>query len=184
MLLDLIVSIVALFVSPDAARGLVSTAPRYLNEETARQHLAAAVVVAMWTRTKPKTSLSIAWHESRYMHTAITREPPHPVTGQARWSCGVMTPEPITDRKACEVIAGNLVSGYLAGAQHLRAWLDVCRGHEGCALLGYAGAATHDCASEMTRACIAARDFATRSMWIDRSIRPMAKSHRAKPPAS
>lgn len=184
MLLDLIVSFVALFVTPDAAQGFFSTAPTYLkDEETARQHLAAAVVAGAMTRTKPETLLAIAWHESRYKHTETTREPPDPRTGQARWSCGVMTPEPITDRKVCEEIAGNLAAGYLAGAQHLRAWLDVCGDHSGCALLGFAGAATHDCSSTMTLACIAARDFAMRSMWIARAIRP-AKSRRVKPPTS
>ena len=183
MLLDIIVSFVAMFVSPDAAQGLVATAPQYLDEASARQHLAAAVVASALTRTKPETLLAIAWHESRYKHTEITREPPDPRTGQARWSCGVMTPEPITDLRACEAIASNLAEGYLAGARHLRAWLDVCGDHSGCALLGYAGAATHDCAVSPTLACVAAGDFATRSMWIARSIRP-AKSRRVKPPVS
>ena len=196
MLLDLIVSVVAMFVSPDAVRGLIATAPQnLLSEETARQHLAAAVAAAALTRTKPETLLSIAWHESRYKYTETTSEPPC-APGMStctkdeqrrrapRWSCGVITPEPITDRKVCEEIASNLATGYLAGAQHLRAWLDVCRDHAGCALLGYAGAATHDCANEMTRACVAARDFATRSMWIARAIRPVKKSHRTKPLAS
>ena len=184
MLLDIIVAFVVTLVSPDAAQGLAATAPQYLDEEAARQHLAAAVVAGTLTRTKPETLLSIAWHESHYKYTEITLEPPHPVTRQTRWSCGVMTPEPITDRRACEETASNLVAGYLAGALHLRAWLDVCRDHSGCALLGYAGAATHDCATTMTKACVAAREFATRSRWIERSTRPVTKSHRVKPPAS
>jgi len=183
MLLDLIVSFVAMFVTPDAARGLSSTAPAYIDEDSARQHLAAAVVAGVMTKTKPETLLAIAWHESRYKYDAITREPPDPVTRQARWSCGVLTPEPITDRRACEVIAGSLARGYLAGARHLRAWLDACGDHSGCALLGFAGAATHDCANSPTRACVAARDFAVRSMWITRVLRP-AKSRREKPPLS
>jgi hypothetical protein len=182
MLLDLIVFFVVLFVTPDAARGLSSTAPAYLDEDSARQHLAAAVVAGLMTRTKPETLLAISWHESRYKYDVITSEPPDPRTGQARWSCGVLTPEPITDRQACEEIRSNLALGYLVGARHLRAWLDVCRDHSGCALLGYAGAATHDCANTPTAACVAAKDFAMRSMWIKRALRP-AKS-RAKPPLS
>jgi len=104
MLLDLIVSFVAMFVTPDAARGLSSTAPAYLDEDSVRQHLAVAVVAGVLTRTK-----------------------------------SAMTPEPITDRGACDAIASSIAKGYRASAHHLRGWLDVCGDQPGCALLGFAG---------------------------------------------
>lgn len=165
-MIDILVAVIALFVTPRDADALRSTAPTYLTLEAAREHLISAIVAGTVTRTDPMLLLSISHHESRYKYTEITVEPPHPKTGKPRWSCGVMTPEPISDRAACSIAASSALEGYLAGAKHLRAWLHVCREHQGCALRGYAGAATHDCAREMTLACVAAADFAQRAVWI------------------
>jgi hypothetical protein len=158
-MLDLIVAFLTTLVPDHSANGLASTAPSYLTRDQAREHLGAAVVAAAVTNTDLPILLSIAWHESRYKHDVVTPEP------GGRFSCGVMTPEPIRDHKACSLARSSLVESYLAGARHLKVWLRSCGGHYGCALRGYAGAATHDC-RESTRACIAARDFAQRATWI------------------
>lgn len=166
-MLDIIIALVSVFVSPSSADALRSTAPTHLKTiDVARPHVAAALVFAVVTRTRPTALLAIADHESNYQHDIVTPEP------GGRFSCGVMTPEPLTSRLACSRDAASIASGYLAGALHLRAWLDVCRGDERCALRGYAGAWTLKCdgADAGSRPCMAARWFEARARQIEHAF--------------
>ncbi len=132
MILEWIASIVAALCPSSAVSHLRSTAPTYLTTDAdARDHLASALVAGA-AYAVPALLSSIAWHESRYQQRQITPE----VGGHA--SCGVMTPEPTT-RAGCRRATSTLLSGYLAGARHLRGWLDVCGQNVACALWGYAG---------------------------------------------
>jgi soluble lytic murein transglycosylase-like protein len=112
----------------ELARGAQRTAPTYLTAYTAPEHAFAAVIAGKIYDVEPALLLSIAWHESRYEIAAVTPEIGHKV------SCGAMTPEPIA---RCP--APSLLGGYLAGARHLRGWLDAEHGNLRLALLGYAG---------------------------------------------
>jgi hypothetical protein len=139
---------------------LQASAPAYIDEYTAPEHTAAADLAAFVTATDPADLLSIAWHESRYVQRAVTREPGN------RWSCGVMTPAPTHDFGSCMLATESLLAGYLAGAVHLREWLIVCRGDRHCALRGYAGAARSRCNIDPDRACRAAWEFERRARVI------------------
>lgn len=120
------------FVHADEADALRQTAPSYLTTvEAAEEHLAAAQLAAGAHGVPVELLLSIAWHESRYVADARTREP-----GE-RWSCGVMTPEPHAGE--CRPEELTLLGGYDAGAAHLRTWVNACGGDVACALRGYAG---------------------------------------------
>ncbi len=166
-MLDLIIAIVSLFVSPASADALRSTAPQHLvSVDVARPHVGAAATIATMTRTRWSALLAIAAHESNYKHDEVTPEP------GGRFSCGVMTPEPLTSRRACSAAAASLASGYLAGAMHLRVWLDTCRGNERCALRGYAGAWTLRCdgVDKASRPCAAARWFEQRARDIEHAF--------------
>lgn len=110
----------------DLAAGAARTAPAYLTPDTALEHATAAATAARVYRVDAALLLSIAWHESRYSVAAVGPE--------ARGvSCGVMTPEPVA---RCP--RATMLGGYLAGAAHLRTWLDATH-DEHTALLGYAG---------------------------------------------
>lgn len=134
MLLDLIVSFVAMFVTPDAARGLSSTAPAYLDEDSARQHLAAAVVAGVVTGEDSSVLLAIARGESNYRVDVLM------VERSGALSCGVMQATAI-NRDDCTRLRSSLLAGYLAGARQLRAWRTHarCRGNLAYGLAGYAG---------------------------------------------
>lgn len=123
----IVVLLILRLLVPGAAHALRSTAPRDLTDLAAEQNLAAALVAAHEEHVDPTLLLSIAWHESRYQAHVVTAEP------GAKWSCGVMTPEP---RARCH--PGSLLDGYRAGARHLRGWLEVTHSTR-AALLGYAG---------------------------------------------
>lgn len=140
-MLEIITAYLVAICSPQAAEGLRSTAPIYLTSSTAKEHIAAAFVASAATQTDPSLLLSIAWHESRYVVTAITREPPDPITGEPRWSCGPMTPEPLKSLTRCKQATSSTLAGYLAGARHLRVWINACRGNRACALRHYGGKA-------------------------------------------
>jgi hypothetical protein len=116
-----------LLVPASDAEALRRTAPQYLDHELAAEHLAAARVAGAVFSVDPDLLLAIAWRESRYVASAVTAE-----TG-GRVSCGVMTPEPTTN-----CVQQTVLDGYLAGARHLRVWLDATHS-ERAALLGYAG---------------------------------------------
>lgn len=133
---------------------------------TARAHLAAARVASATTGEDVDMLLSIAWHESRYDVSAVTRE----VGG--RVSCGAMTPEPV---RACS--SSTLIDQYRAGAEHLHAWRAATR-TERDALLGYAGgyALLRACAKgpvirrsgRHDDLCRVADVFTARAAWIGR----------------
>lgn len=124
------------------ARALQETAPTYLSQESAAQHLGAARVAGGRYGVDPAVLLSVAYHESRFVIDQRTRE------SGGRVSCGVMTPTP---QERCNAGELTLLGGYLAGALHLRTWIDVCHaadhwrhdvddeGIRRCALWAYAG---------------------------------------------
>lgn len=101
-----------------------------LTAETAREQLASARIAGQLYNIPPEMLLAIAWHESRYHADAVTVEPGH------RVSCGVMTPTP---QRRCSSAELTPFGGYVAGAKHLRMWLDHCNGNTWCALTAYIG---------------------------------------------
>ena len=167
--------LVALFlaiVSPPSAREVAAfrtTAPTYLTLETAAMHLLAARAAGVRHRVRPELLLSIAHHESRYIPTTRTPEPGN------RESCGVMTPVP---KRRCSAHELTVLVGYDIGAEHLRTWLNHCKGSEVCALLSYAGGSglVRACAhgsfqtSHGTNACDLAYEFLRRAAVIRREV--------------
>lgn len=132
----ILLMIIAAFLDASSVPdGLRATAPTYLTPDAAREHAIAAFEAAWRYDVDPYIVLSIAHHESRYQHRVRFREA---VGGH---SCGVMTPEPLTDQKLCDEAMSSIAAGYFAGARHLRTWLDHprCQGDLYCALSGYAG---------------------------------------------
>jgi hypothetical protein len=103
--------------TPAEAQALQESAPTYLTETSAAQHLGAARVAGIRYGVDPAVLLSVAYHESRYVVDLRTRE------SGGRVSCGVMTPTP---QERCDDEGLTLLGGYLAGAAHLRTWIDVC----------------------------------------------------------
>jgi hypothetical protein len=120
-------SIESLTQTPEAIEALRASAPNDLSPSSAAVHLAAATVAARHVQVDRDLLLAIAWHESRYVTGAVGREHDGLV------SCGVMTPEPTT-RNA----RAMLTDEYLAGARHLKTWIDAT-GSLKAGLLGYAG---------------------------------------------
>lgn len=136
MLITILATLLGLAVSDGEADALRSTAPTYLTVDTARDHLMAARIAAAATGTDVNLILSIAWHEARYDNRAVTAEPGNKI------SCGVMTPEPMSKTVAkarCAEAGSSLIAGYIAGARHMREWIDATHGDVRAALLGYAG---------------------------------------------
>lgn len=132
-LVELLIYGVLSVLSPrtgELAAGVHRTAPAQLTEAAALEHAHAALTAGLMFDVDPALLLAIAHHESRYDATARTREP------GGKWSCGVMTPVPQASG-ACTV--STVIAGYLAGAAHLRTWLDAARGDVRLALVGYAG---------------------------------------------
>jgi hypothetical protein len=123
-------------------RALQKTAPTYLTLVSAAQHLGAARVAGARYGVDPAVLLSVAYHESRFVVDQRTSE------SGGRVSCGVMTPTP---QARCDRAELTLLGGYLAGAAHLRTWIDVCQSLDQgrhdvddeviqrCALWAYAG---------------------------------------------
>lgn len=132
-MLELVVFAILSLLAPatgELAAGAAHTAPRYLDRAAALEHAHAAVTAGALYRVDPALLLSIAHHESRYDATAVTAEP------GGKESCGVMTPVPRA-KGACTV--STVIAGYLAGAEHLRTWIDAAGGNLRLALVGYAG---------------------------------------------
>jgi soluble lytic murein transglycosylase-like protein len=117
-----------LLVSPIDVERLRASAPQDLTTSTARVQLAASRAAAIEYGLDDELLRRIAWHESRFVVDAVTREPGD------RVSCGVMTPEPVT---RCTVETTSALAGYVAGARHLALWRRVVGAHD--ALLAYAG---------------------------------------------
>jgi soluble lytic murein transglycosylase-like protein len=162
--------------TPAEAQALQETAPAYLTQVSAAQHLGAARIAGNWYGVDPLMLLSVAYHESRFvvdMHT--------PESG-GRVSCGVMTPTP---KARCDREELTLLGGYLAGAAHLRTWIDVCHAADHgrhdiddeviqrCALWAYAGGRFFHatCAAQPDRSgCDAVSKFEGRARMIRRAL--------------
>jgi hypothetical protein len=135
----------ALQSTPAEAEALRTSAPAYLTLWSATQHLGAARVAGGHFDVDVATILAIAHHESRFISDTQTQEPPD--SGGSRVSCGVMTPVP---KRHCDDLELTLLGGYLAGAAHLRQWMDICHSMDWkhdvddmeilrCAMWSYAG---------------------------------------------
>ena len=170
MILRILIAIFA----PLGAEGLRQTAPDLLTGDSAREHAFAAELASVAFDVDRDVLLAIAHHESRYSFREVTPE------AGGRFSCGTMTPEPLADRSACESARASVLAGYVAGARHLRGWIDACRGQQRCALLGYAGgwAAIRACSVGPVHAersggtidlCKTPDVFLWRARWISRS---------------
>lgn len=129
-MIRLLVALLSVLGGPSAelADGARRAAPSYLTEPSALANAGAAVFAGTVYDVDPALLLSIAWHESRYAINAVTLE----VGGKV--SCGVMTPVP---QASCPV--PSMLGGYLAGAAHVRTWIDAARGNVRLALVGVAG---------------------------------------------
>jgi hypothetical protein len=158
--------ILALLMPRADAEALARTAPEHaLTVKAAVQHLAAARVAALETGVDADLILSVAAHESHYESNAIGPE------SGGRVSCGTMTPTPVT---TC--VRVGLVEQYLAGARHLRGWIDAMHGNMRLGLIGYAGGfrLIAACAKGpvMIRpsvdACLTPDVFLWRAAWIKR----------------
>lgn len=164
-----LLAVVSSLVDPrvdSLAHGARATAPSYLTADTARDHAFAALVAAKTYDVDPSLVLSISWHESRYIADTVTAE------RGGKWSCGPMTPEPLAQAGgACLLARRSLLAGYLAGARHLRVWLDVCHGSERCGLVGYGGgfALLRLCATDDVRGCHLPEVFRARADAIRRA---------------
>lgn len=132
----------ALQSTPAEVDALRATAPGYLTRSSAAQHLGAARVAWLRHGVDAVVLLAVAYHESNYVADLRWREPGD------RVSCGVMTP---VAQERCSQEELTVLGGYLAGAAHLRAWVDTCHAldHQRhdvddevilqCALWAYAG---------------------------------------------
>jgi len=162
--------------TPAEAQGLQETAPAYLTQASAAQHLGAARIAGGWYNVDPVMLLSMTHHESRFVVDLQTPE------SGGRVSCGVMTPEP---KERCEATELTLLGGYLAGAAHLRTWIDVCQAADHgrhdtddeviqrCALWAYAGGRHFHayCVAHPGRAgCDAVDKFEERARIIRRAL--------------
>jgi hypothetical protein len=132
-MIELFLSLYALTrPSPVDVEAFRQSAPVYLTEETAADHLVAARLAGRRFQLDPDLLLAIAYHESRYTVDEVTPE----VGGKV--SCGVMTPVPTKDKDSCPTAESNILGGYLDGSAHLAGWIRACGGRIRCALLGYA----------------------------------------------
>jgi hypothetical protein len=147
---------------------LRASAPKNLTTETATEHIIAAQVAANRYQVDRSLLLAIGHHESRYDHRAVTLE------RGGKVSCGVMTPIPTYDRALCKTMTQSLRAGYQAGAEHLRGWLDACRGNQRRALLGFAGG------FRMIRACALGPVLRTTGRHDDLCLTPQVFEFRAR----
>jgi hypothetical protein len=117
--------------TPEEVEALRDAVPSAIDSTSAlADHITAARIAGQIYDVDPYKLLAIAWHESGFKARTVTREPRH------RVSCGPMTPVP---KKRCSRNELTAAGGYMAGAEHYRAWLDACSGSEYCADLAYAG---------------------------------------------
>jgi hypothetical protein len=130
----ILIALAAPFPSPtaDRVRALPDTA---LTSEAADENVAAARIAGMLTGERPEILLALAWHESRFISNAVSRE------ANGLVSCGIATPEP---QAKCE--DEPLVIQYQRGAEHLAGWR---RALGDRALFGYAGG------YRLNKACLA-----------------------------
>lgn len=166
-MLNLITFIVSLFVTDGDARALQRTAPELITIAAARDNYASAQIASVVYDVDTTLVLAIAMHESHLQPNAIGPESGH------RVSCGPMTPMPVA---SC--VDESMLAGYLAGAKHLRGWIDAMHGDERAALIGYAGgyrliaACSHGqvIIRPGVDACLTPEVFRWRAAWIRREI--------------
>lgn len=160
-MLDQVIAVaIAIFtpITDQEADALRSTDPYDLTIDRAREHLEASRLASAIVSIDQDLLLSIAWHESRYMHNVVSHEP------RGLVSCGVMTPVP---KGHCR--PSTLVDNYLDGAMHLDGWYRVSHGRHWAALIGYGGGfyMIRRCSSgERSRACAIPWIFLSRAKQI------------------
>lgn len=162
--------------TPAEARAFQETAPAYLTQDSAAQHLGAARIAGARYGIDPGVLLSVAYHESRFVVDQRTPE------SGGRVSCGVMSPTP---QSRCDGAELTLLGGYFAGAAHLRTWIDMCQEADQwrhdiddevirrCALWSYAGGRHFRafCEAHPRRAgCDAVAKFEGRAWMIRRAL--------------
>lgn len=152
-------------------QGLQASAPQDLTISTARTNMISARVAGSMYAIDPDLLLSIAWHESRFQINVRTRLPTTSLQ-----SCGVMTPTPVASAQ-CAVQSSSTLAGYLAGASHLRTWLNASHNNVELALGGVSGGYHFiaACRTEPTRAvCRTPQVFLARA----RRIRALREHYR------
>lgn len=140
---------------------LLLFAPRYLDRETATQHVQAALAAGKRTGVDPVLLLALAYVESRYSPFSLSRiqcskRRCRRVTGEwsstlpprgakPTWYCGVTQVGGKVSWKECLALR-DVRYNYLVGARHLVRWSKdaYCRGNVDedllrCALRGYNG---------------------------------------------
>ncbi len=145
-------------------------APAYLTIEDATAHTLAARIAAAAYDVDADELLAIAYRESRYQQKAKG-----PESGN-RYSCGVMQPSPTSGVAECQRQTSSLLAGYMAGAEHMRGWLDACRGNRSCAHVVYAGgyALLKLCKTKTVRGCRSPQIISAWASGIRRSRTPAA----------
>lgn len=158
-----------IFISDHDAGALARTAPEPIATADAKENILAARVAGVAYDVDPMITLSISAHESRYQARAVGPESGGMV------SCGSMTPTPVA---SCPPGA-SVLDGYLAGAKHLREWIDAMHGDVRAALVGYAGGYRLIAACALgpviirpnVDACTTPEVFRWRAAWIAREMR-------------
>lgn len=98
-----------------------------VSDAQASENLLDARIAALAYNEDPDLLLAIAWHESNFTIS-------HTIGAGGLDACGIMTPVPMQ-----HCVSASILDGYMAGAAHLRDWLDAEHDDEHQALLGYAG---------------------------------------------
>jgi len=127
---QILLAFLSLLVPSTDAEALLRVAPRTkISTEHARLHIAAARIAGYVTDVDPDLILATAYHESRFDQTVRG-----PILENGKRACGVMQHVPM---KICP--EPSLLRDYLAGAKHLKWWIDSQRGDVERGLAGYAG---------------------------------------------
>lgn len=124
-------------LSPESSAFVASMERGYLTEDDGQDHINAAQAAGEKYNIAYNFLLAIMDHETGgQRHNFVTPEPRDPRTHRRRWSCGPMTPVPKTS--GCSKEELTLEGGYMAGAEHLRMYLDMYHDMR-LALVAYAG---------------------------------------------
>ena len=107
-----------LLFGADPVENLRAAVPDDLTYAQAAIHLKSALNAERVTGEPAAQLLAISWHETRFTSNYVQPESPDPVTGEARNSCGVLTPEPLVG--PCR--SASLDAQYIDGARHLAMW--------------------------------------------------------------
>lgn len=168
MIMHLLAVVLAMFVPQDAVDRLkveaVLDGHRLLDDEGAREHIAAAAAASIFSGADPAVLLVIARRESGFQAGVRYRE------RSGGLSCGVIQARADTEAD-CTRLRTSLVYGYYKGGLVLRAWRahPRCRGNLTCGLIGYGGGAPllDLCrANPRSRGCVVAAQRAARARRI------------------